>query len=187
MRALLVICQILGLLTVATWSPVVVAIDSTGLSGRFGLVGVISDDAVNGKHKTLGVAVLKDKQNGVTMTLKTGQNIPNEANLKITSVRRNVVTISDGNNVVDVTYMGSSFEESSESEKPIAGRMVDLSDMLDKTSVLDGFERGSVDNERLDSDSKPRFVTPGWIENNSARTSEYLPLEELEEENFSFE
>lgn len=178
--------------TLIVWSARATAIDNSGLTGRFGLVGVISDDSTNGKHKTPGVAVLKDRNSGVTMTLKTGESVPYEANLKITGVRRNLVTITDGKTSVQVTYVGSSFDE--EPPKPKAETSItDLTDPIAvRESLLNNAEpEKSREREAVNLDpdtAKPRFITPGWIESNSVRiTSEYLPLEEIDEENFEFE
>lgn len=176
---------------VLAWSSTAKAIDSTGISERFGLVGVISDDAANGK--TPGVAVLKDKQNGITMTLKSGDSIPYEATLKIKSVRRNQVLITDGKSTAPVSYFGS-FDHAPDKvaaveEKPAASeRLLDFPEPLfTKELPLVGSdnERARDRNEDVD---RPRFVAPGWIETNSTKaTSEYLPLEEINEENFEFE
>lgn len=191
MRGFYIACYMVSIVGFSIASQVAVAVDSTGLSGRFGLVGVISDDSVaTAKKKTPGVAVLKDRHNGVTMTLKTGESIPYEANLKVTGVRRNLVTISDGKTEVQVTYVGSSFDGPAAKPKEESA-ITDLTEPLfSKDSTSPGYAEPEKPryNEPNDSESKPRFVAPGWIESNSVRiTSEYLPLEEIDEENFEFE
>jgi len=120
------------------------AIENDPILRRFSLVGVIATD---GKATQAGgIAVIKDQSSGATMTLKTGDHMPYDSNLKVRSVNRNNVELSDGTHSSVLTFLGSFPEATStQSDSMMSGPEIAIPSSP-KTSLYEG---------EIDSDYEP--------------------------------
>lgn len=136
---------ILGLATAAR------AVEKSPLVRRYVLIGVISDDT--GKNKLDGIAVIKDLESKVTLTIKTGQNLPYSP-LKVKRIERQLVVLQDGDQLYDVRHEGTS-EDNSKSEE------IATKDMLDSDLDWDDWEN-FINNDYVEEESQSEIETrPG--------------------------
>lgn len=87
------------------------AVEKSPVVRKFVLVGVISDDV--GKKKPDGIAVIKDVESKMTLTIKTGQTLP-YSSLKVKRIERQLVILSDGPETFEVRHEGTTEDDKKE-------------------------------------------------------------------------
>jgi len=156
------------------WSLPAAAIDATRIAERFTLVGVIAEG-------NAGVAVLRDLDSNRTFTLRTGQTVPSEPGLTLSSVGRRGVMLAGQNEAgVEVGYRQEAPEPTPESSS--ADGILNVSteeDWRTLEETLEAYARGEV--EVLD------FSRSRIRDGEEYRSDEEPTLAEREEENERFE
>lgn len=93
-------------------SSSLLAVDESRILSRYKLVGVISDDLKGGE--TRGIVVIKDAYTQRTLTLRSGDRLPDDDGVRIESVSRRQVILNDQGGRVALTFGNSQVEDHDE-------------------------------------------------------------------------